>query len=104
MSSFPAKLDSGSLIRWVPLGMGWEQILRFSQHMRNVSIYACSIRQAAAKLRASECRNARRDLARLSTQCTYRLIYGYRAYGPYNPQDGHRFNPHKLLIDPYAGA
>ena len=30
------------------------------------------------------------------------LLYGYRAYGPYRPQDGHRFNPHKLLLDPYA--
>ena len=30
------------------------------------------------------------------------LLYGYRASGPYAPQDGHRFNPHKLLLDPYA--
>lgn len=30
------------------------------------------------------------------------LIYGYRAHGPYDPMKGHRFNPHKLLIDPYA--
>ena len=30
------------------------------------------------------------------------LVYGYRAHGPYNPQEGHRFNPHKLLLDPYA--
>jgi isoamylase len=30
------------------------------------------------------------------------LIYGYRAYGPYEPHRGHRFNPHKLLLDPYA--
>ena len=30
------------------------------------------------------------------------LIYGYRAHGPYSPQEGHRFNPHKLLLDPYA--
>ena len=29
-------------------------------------------------------------------------LYGYRVYGPYRPQDGHRFNPNKLLIDPYA--
>jgi len=29
-------------------------------------------------------------------------LYGYRVYGPYRPQDGHRFNPHKLLLDPYA--
>ena len=28
--------------------------------------------------------------------------YGYRVYGPYQPQDGHRFNPHKLVVDPYA--
>lgn len=29
-------------------------------------------------------------------------LYGYRVHGPYAPKDGHRFNPHKLLIDPYA--
>ncbi|NMT63883.1 glycogen debranching protein GlgX [Marinobacter orientalis] len=29
-------------------------------------------------------------------------LYGYRVYGPYEPQQGHRFNHHKLLIDPYA--
>lgn len=28
--------------------------------------------------------------------------YGYRVHGPYLPEAGHRFNPHKLLIDPYA--
>lgn len=28
--------------------------------------------------------------------------YGYRVHGPYLPEEGHRFNPHKLLIDPYA--
>jgi glycogen operon protein len=31
-------------------------------------------------------------------------LYGYRVYGPYEPQRGHRFNPAKLLIDPYARA
>jgi glycogen operon protein len=30
------------------------------------------------------------------------LVYGYRAYGPYEPERGHRFNPNKLLLDPYA--
>jgi isoamylase len=30
--------------------------------------------------------------------------YGFRVHGPYAPEDGHRFNPHKLLIDPYARA
>ena len=28
--------------------------------------------------------------------------YGYRVHGPYEPTAGHRFNPNKLLIDPYA--
>ena len=30
------------------------------------------------------------------------LLYGYRAYGRYAPEQGHRFNHHKLLLDPYA--
>jgi glycogen operon protein len=30
------------------------------------------------------------------------LAYGYYVLGPYKPEEGHRFNPHKLLIDPYA--
>jgi len=30
------------------------------------------------------------------------VLYGYRVYGPYEPEKGHRFNHHKLLIDPYA--
>ena len=29
-------------------------------------------------------------------------LYGYRVYGPYAPEQGHRFNHHKLLLDPYA--
>jgi glycogen operon protein len=29
-------------------------------------------------------------------------LYGYRVYGPYDPERGHRFNPNKLLLDPYA--
>ncbi|WNC68682.1 glycogen debranching protein GlgX [Thalassotalea nanhaiensis] len=29
-------------------------------------------------------------------------LYGYRVHGPYEPHNGHRFNPAKLLLDPYA--
>lgn len=29
-------------------------------------------------------------------------VYGYRVYGPYKPEEGKRFNPNKLLLDPYA--
>jgi isoamylase len=31
-------------------------------------------------------------------------FYGYRVHGPYEPAKGHRFNPNKLLLDPYARA
>ncbi|MGD2140722.1 MAG: glycogen debranching protein GlgX [Burkholderiales bacterium] len=31
-------------------------------------------------------------------------LYGYRVHGPYDPKAGHRFNPNKLLLDPYAKA
>lgn len=34
--------------------------------------------------------------------CRPGQLYGYRVHGPYEPTAGHRFNPHKLLIDPYA--
>jgi isoamylase len=30
------------------------------------------------------------------------LVYGLRAHGPYQPERGHRFNAHKLLLDPWA--
>jgi isoamylase len=29
-------------------------------------------------------------------------VYGFRVHGPYAPHEGHRFNPNKLLLDPYA--
>src|SRR5690606_21233554 len=57
----------------------------------------------------------RRELARIPLpECTNEiwhgylpdagpgLLYGYRAHGPFDPQRGHRFNPNKLLLDPYT--
>ena len=61
--------------------------------------------------------DAAREVARVRlTECTDQvwhgylpearpgLAYGYRVHGPYDPDRGHRFNPNKLLIDPYAHA
>jgi len=31
-------------------------------------------------------------------------LYGYRVHGPFEPQQGHRFNPSKIVLDPYAKA
>ncbi|MBN1382116.1 MAG: glycogen debranching protein GlgX [Deltaproteobacteria bacterium] len=33
-----------------------------------------------------------------------RQLYGYRIHGPYRPEEGHRFNSHKIVLDPYAKA
>ncbi len=59
--------------------------------------------------------SGRREIARLALpECTDEIhhgylpdarpgqLYGYRAHGPYQPERGHRFNPNKLLLDPYA--
>ena len=59
----------------------------------------------------------RREIARhVLPECTHEiwhgylpdaapgLLYGFRVFGPYDPLAGHRCNPHKLLIDPYARA
>lgn len=34
--------------------------------------------------------------------CRPGQLYGYRVHGPYEPTVGHRFNPNKLVLDPYA--
>ncbi len=31
-------------------------------------------------------------------------LYGYRVHGPYRPEEGHRFNPNKIVLDPYTKA
>src|SRR5947208_2956624 len=50
---------------------------------------------------------------RQRTHCTWHTyipnlhpgqLYAYRVHGPYEPHKGHRFNPNKLLLDPYAKA
>ena len=55
---------------------------------------------------------ARFDMAGPTEQVWHLLVsdakagqcYGYRVHGPYLPDQGHRFNPNKLLLDPYARA
>lgn len=62
-------------------------------------------------------RNGRREIERIALpEYTHEVwhgylhdvrpgaLYGYRVYGAYSPGEGHRFNPNKLLLDPYAKA
>ncbi len=103
MAASPAKLDSGLPY---PLGATWDGLgTNFAVFSGNAERIQLCLFDAAG----------RREVARLDLpECTDEiwhgylpnarigLIYGYRAHGPYDPQNGHRFNPHKLLLDPYA--
>jgi isoamylase len=103
MASLPAQLDRGHPY---PLGATWDGLgtnfAVFSAHAERVELCLFDL-------------SGRREIARFDlTECTDEvwhgylpnahtgLVYGYRVHGPYRPEDGHRFNPHKLLLDPYA--
>jgi isoamylase len=103
MASFPAQLDRGMPY---PLGATWNGL------GTNFAVFSANAERVEVCLFEP---TGRREIARLDLpECTDEiwhgylpntrtgLIYGYRAHGPYQPQDGHRFNPHKLLLDPYA--
>jgi len=103
MSAFPDKLDRGAPY---PLGATWDGLGTnfsvFSAHATRIELclFDPTGRREIARFDLPECTDeiwhGYLPNARLG------LVYGYRAHGPYNPQEGHRFNPHKLLLDPYA--
>ncbi|MGQ9424514.1 glycogen debranching protein GlgX [Gilvimarinus sp. F26214L] len=74
----------------------------FAEHAEKVElcIYSGNGRHQLARLDMPDCVHGiwsgYLPNARPGTQ------YGYRVYGPYEPRRGHRFNHHKLLLDPYA--
>ena len=61
---------------------------------------------SARSARASRCRSTTDQVwhGYLPRRRARASCYGYRVHGPYDPADGHRFNPAKLLLDPYAKA
>ncbi len=103
MPPIPDKLLPG---RADPLGATWDGLgVNFSVFSANASAIDLCLFDAAG----------RREVARLPLpECTDEvwhgylpegrpgLLYGFRASGPYEPRNGHRFNPHKLLLDPYG--
>jgi len=89
-----------------PLGASWDgegvNFALFSEHAERVELCLLDER-------------GRRETARIPMQWQTDQVwhcylpearpgqlYGYRVYGPYDPGKGHRFNPNKLLLDPYA--
>ncbi|CAN5420665.1 glycogen debranching protein GlgX [soil metagenome] len=103
MRPHPDRLDSGSPY---PLGASFDGLgvnfAIFSAHAEKIEL--CEF-EASGK----------REIARYTLpECTDEvwhgylpdarpgMLYGYRVHGPYAPEEGHRFNPNKLLLDPYA--
>ncbi len=89
-----------------PLGATWDgsgtNFALFSEHAERVEL--C--------LFADDDHETRIDLRDVTAHVWHGYLpgvgpgqrYGYRVHGPYDPGGGYRFNPHKLLIDPYAKA
>jgi glycogen operon protein len=103
MAALPTQLDRGSPY---PLGATWDGLgtnfAVFSAYAERVEL--CLFDPTGHR------EIARIDLPEYTDEVWHGylpnarsgLIYGYRAHGPYRPQDGQRFNPYKLLLDPYA--
>jgi glycogen operon protein len=92
-----------------PLGATWDGA--------GVNFALCSEHATAVELCLFDDRDERVERARIRLeerddqvwhcylpQARPGLRYGYRVHGPYDPAAGHRFNPAKLLLDPYARA
>jgi isoamylase len=101
----PTKLWKG---HYYPLGATWTgtgvNFTLFSRHATGVELclFDGLNQPESARVRMTE----RSDFVWHIFLPEVRLgqLYGYRVEGPYEPAQGHRFNPNKLLLDPYAKA
>jgi isoamylase len=89
-----------------PLGAEWDghgtNFSLFSEHAERVELCLFDVGDIETRIEMTE-RTA------LNWHCYLPDVgpgqrYGFRVHGPYDPARGHRFNPAKLLIDPYAKA
>jgi len=90
-----------------PLGASWDGLgvnfALFSEHATKVELCLFS----SADSEKEEQRIELTECDAFVWHCFIKDIkpgqmYGYRVYGPYEPEKGHRFNPNKVLADPYA--
>jgi len=92
-----------------PLGATWDGLgVNFAIFSENATrVELCLFTDPEAKVES-----ARVDLPEQTDQIWHGYIrgalpgqlYGYRVHGPYDPPAGHRFNPNKVVLDPYAKA
>lgn len=102
-NALPARLEAGASY---PLGAAWDGL------GVNFAVFSANAQQVDLCLFDP---TGHKELARYPLpECTDEVwhgylpgahpgtVYGFRAHGPYHPYEGHRFNPAKLLLDPYA--
>lgn len=103
MARFPDRLAPGTPH---PLGATWDgggiNFALFSANAERVQLclFEATGHRELARLDLPECTNG--IWHGYLPAGTPGQVYGYRVHGPYDPRHGHRFNPHKLLLDPYA--
>ena len=89
-----------------PLGATWDgegvNFALFSEHAEGVELclYDPDAHQPEARVQMRE--KTHQVWHCYLPEARPGLRYGYRVHGPYAPEQGHRFNPSKLLLDPYA--
>jgi glycogen operon protein len=95
--------------RPAPLGATWDgqgtNFALYSQHATRVELCLFDARDPSKEYERFEIENVSRHVWHIYLPGVRPgQLYGYRVHGPYEPENGHRFNPSKLLIDPYARA
>jgi glycogen operon protein len=95
--------------RPTPLGASWDgEGVNFALYSENAEGVKLCLFDQPADARASAVvsltQRTRNTWHVYLPGCSPGQLYGYRVYGPFEPMRGLRFNPAKLLVDPYAGA
>jgi len=96
----------------VAAGRAFPQGAAPDEHGTNFSLWAPAAERVELCLFDDDGREQRLDLTELTAEQWHGYVegvgpgqrYGYRVHGPYDPASGRRFNPAKLLLDPYAKA
>jgi isoamylase len=89
------------------LGSCWDgEGVHFSIFSENATkVELClfdSVQSKTESSRVSLCKGENNIWNSYVKGATIGTLYGYRIHGPYEPSQGHRFNPSKILVDPYA--
>src|SRR5436853_1094669 len=91
-----------------PLGATWDgagvNFALFSQHATKVELCLFDAVEGGNETRITLPEQTEQVFHAYLPDAHPGQLYGYRVHGPYEPAKGHRFNPNKIVLDPYAKA